>query len=1106
VNGSLAAGASASYSVAVTIPNGVSGSKKIMVGCDGTSVITESTETNNQYFTGIMVESTIISQIQWSGYTWIVRNGSGNPGPNNWSASPSTLWVDNNGNLHMRIVNINGKWYSSEIYLQQSLGYGAYTFEVSTNVEMNDKNVVLGLFTYENDTREIDLEFSRWGNASTPAGWYVVQPSTVTSRNNFALNLSGSYSTHKFNWYPNEIVFQSFHGHNTADLINKWVYSGLQIPPPGNERVHINFWLYNGYAPSGNSEAEVILKSFSFKKVANGDLIVQVLNQNDKSVPVPGSNGIVRLYDSNNVLKQEQTTNELGYAEFSDFIPGKDYYYTVFNNPKTSVEIKDNQLSMDVFKRNLPYCEKIFVYQGSRDMTQRSIEPNNELKIIQEIINPSEMIQQVRGKVILSNNSQTVYTLTNDNFVPIPANGKVKLEWTIRPEMEGFYFATSGVEVLNENNPVVCDGPSYLAESFLKEPLFKINRPSDGITKYYALLIGNGDGNSFKLGDGFVTDESLTRTDIEYVSKTLIEEGIYWTSERIITLFNEQVSYDAVHGSIKEISEKMDGDDIFLFYYVGHGSPYGLYLFSHEMLSPGNLSAHLNRYVPESAKVMLALGACYSGIFTDYFHANPRSNCAVLAAAKSDEAAPAQALNINMITKSPFSYLFCQSIKGIADSNKDNTITLQETFNYLSPELTRVSLERSHPQFEYTDNTNLLPLSFRTLYAVKVNTKYVTDLTSGTASSGGIITISGDGLKSTLNSTAPVIISKGICWGTSVNPTVELYTKTVESTDSQEFKSVLSGLESGKTYHLRAYATTSEGIYYGEDIEFNTFITGTIPVISTNRIYSVGYSNAACEGNILFDGGFRISANGFCWSTQSNINFYGNNNGSFIATIDGLLQGTTYHIRAYAINGKGISYGEDLEFNTLSSVEAPQVFTKQISAITENSATSGGTVQSDGGASIIEKGICWSTTPNPTIDLITKTMYGEGLNDFISTLFGLKGNTVYHVRAYATNSVGTRYGEDIIFTTKNDITSVKVNPAGLANIFYKIYPNPTNGIVTIEGLPQNKQSEIAVYTVNGVQILRKETTGWFENIDLSNQVAGLYLLVVNDQHFKIAKK
>lgn len=100
----------------------------------------------------------------------------------------------------------------------------------------------------------------------------------------------------------------------------------------------------------------------------------------------------------------------------------------------------------------------------------------------------------------------------------------------------------------------------------------------------------------------------------------------------------------------------------------------------------------------------------------------------------------------------------------------------------------------------------------------------------------------------------------------------------------------------------------------------------------------------------------------------------------------------------------------------------PTIKTNLISNLSENSANSGGTILSDGGSNIVAKGVVWNTQPNPTINLNTKTIDGSGNSEFTSTLFNLQKGTTYYVRAYATNSLGTIYGNEISLLTP-DITS-----------------------------------------------------------------------------------
>jgi hypothetical protein len=101
----------------------------------------------------------------------------------------------------------------------------------------------------------------------------------------------------------------------------------------------------------------------------------------------------------------------------------------------------------------------------------------------------------------------------------------------------------------------------------------------------------------------------------------------------------------------------------------------------------------------------------------------------------------------------------------------------------------------------------------------------------------------------------------------------------------------------------------------------------------------------------------------------------------------------------------------------VESVHLPEVTTANVYEITQTSAISGGNVIDKGGYEVTARGVCWDTTENPTINS-SKTSDGAGEGAFTSTITGLTTNTNYYVRAYATNQVGTRYGNEIGFTTK----------------------------------------------------------------------------------------
>ncbi len=210
-------------------------------------------------------------RITFSGYDWKVTSGIGRkPGPNNWLDSSDHVWVDDNRRLHLRITYRDGRWYAAEVGMVQALGYGQYTFYVASRVDLLDKNIVAGLFVYQDDRNEIDIEFSRWGGLGANSQ-YVVQPGPYTDRNLYRFNaqLKGDNSTHRFIWTSNSITFRSLHGHyseppNSDYLITKWNYGGSYIPTPDVARLLINFWLFRGAPPYDAKEAELVIAKFEF--------------------------------------------------------------------------------------------------------------------------------------------------------------------------------------------------------------------------------------------------------------------------------------------------------------------------------------------------------------------------------------------------------------------------------------------------------------------------------------------------------------------------------------------------------------------------------------------------------------------------------------------------------------------------------------------------------------------------------------------------------------------------------------------------------------------------------------------------------------------------
>lgn len=197
-------------------------------------------------------------------------------------------------------------------------------------------------------------------------------------------------------------------------------------------------------------------------------------------------------------------------------------------------------------------------------------------------------------------------------------------------------------------------------------------------------------------------------------------------------------------------------------------------------------------------------------------------------------------------------------------------------------------------------------------------------------------------------------------------------------------------------------------------------MTPTVPTVSTTTVSSITGTSAVSGGNVTSDGRATVTARGVCWSTSHNPTTNdshttdGTGTGVFTSNLTGLSHVTTYYIRAYATNIVATVYGEELTFTTPPII--PTVSTNTVSSIT-TSATCGGNVTATGGAEVTERGICWSTTQNPTIN-DSHTTNGNGTGSYTSNMTGLTHSTTYYVRAYATNSAGTAYGSQKSFTTR----------------------------------------------------------------------------------------
>lgn len=303
-------------------------------------------------------------------------------------------------------------------------------------------------------------------------------------------------------------------------------------------------------------------------------------------------------------------------------------------------------------------------------------------------------------------------------------------------------------------------------------------------------------------------------------------------------------------------------------------------------------------------------------------------------------------------------------------------------------------------------------VSFKTKDTVPVlTTREVSNITYTTAISGGEIVYDGE----------DPVFKRGVCWSTSECPTIADNT-TSDGSGTGNYTSEITGLTSSTTYYVRAYAKNSLGVVYGNSISFKT--NDTVPVLSTRYVSDVTYTTAISGGEIIFDGGDPVLKRGVCWSTSEsptiadNTTSDGAGTGNYTSEIIGLTSGTTYYVRAYATNNVGTGYGNTFYFKTTSTT-VPSLSTTVASKISLTQAESGGIIYSNGGEPIIEKGVCWSIVPNPTISG-NSTSDGIGNESYTSLITGLAAGNSYFIRAYAVNSVGVGYGNMLLFSTQID--------------------------------------------------------------------------------------
>ena len=279
------------------------------------------------------------------------------------------------------------------------------------------------------------------------------------------------------------------------------------------------------------------------------------------------------------------------------------------------------------------------------------------------------------------------------------------------------------------------------------------------------------------------------------------------------------------------------------------------------------------------------------------------------------------------------------------------------------------------------------------------------------------------------------LTAKGFCYSTSENPTIEDSKVSGEWDEGDNFIATVTGLSPVTTYYVRAYATNSAGTSYSEQITVTT--TAVLATVATVTSSDITGTSFKISSEVTDNGGAEVTQKGFCYATTENPTVEDSKKvaegDEFETTIDELSPVTTYYVRAYAVNSAGTAYSEQTSITTLAVVATIADITS--SEVTGVSFKVSSEITTNGGAEVTEKGFCYATTENPTVEDTKKAVDGD---DFETTIDELANGTIYYVRAYAVNSVGTAYSEQISVLTLAPATVADVTSSDITGVSFKV--------------------------------------------------------------------
>lgn len=253
-----------------------------------------------------------------------------------------------------------------------------------------------------------------------------------------------------------------------------------------------------------------------------------------------------------------------------------------------------------------------------------------------------------------------------------------------------------------------------------------------------------------------------------------------------------------------------------------------------------------------------------------------------------------------------------------------------------------------------------------------------------------------------IDGTGTNLLSKGVCWNTEGNPTVDDRKLEAEGEEAA-FSVSIPDLEENTTYYLRAFALNdSSYLAYSPEIKIQT--GKTFPKVGC--ILLSDSLKKEFRATLEDSGGAEIISKGFCWNTTGTPTVADERETAdkeFTAVLSGLNPNTVYYVRAFAENTYGVGYSEELVVNIIS---LPVV--GAVERIDPDNNVFRSVLVTDGGSEITEKGFCWNMTGKPSVE--DHVVVAD--DDFMATISEMESGT-YYIRAYAVNKAGVGYGEEL---------------------------------------------------------------------------------------------